>query len=208
MADERQLTRRGRERRDKLLAHATSRFAENGFHPTSVSEIVDSVGVGKGVFYWYFESKDQLLEEILREALRSLRSHQAAAIADAADPLHRLEAGIRASIEWSVANTDVLRLVMFGWSEETFAEVLRKGRDIVVTDTARLIEQAVDLGQIMGGNPTMMANAIRAIIDELGREYALSTRNHATGSPSGDAPPVDPEMVETAVRMCLHGLHG
>jgi AcrR family transcriptional regulator len=196
MADKRQLTRRGQERRDKLLAFATARFAENGFHPTSVSEIVDGVGVGKGVFYWYFDSKDELLEEILRDSLRDLRSFQASAIADANDPLQRLEAGIRASIQWSATNTDIIRLVMFGWSEESFATVLRKGRDIVLSDTARLIEQAADLGQIMSGNPMMMALAVRAVIDELAKEYALG--NGA----------VDPEMVETAVRMCLHGLRG
>ncbi len=196
MADKRQLTRRGQERRDKLLAYATARFAEKGFHPTSVSDIVDGVGVGKGVFYWYFDSKDELLEEILRDSLRDLRSFQAAAIADAKDPLERLEAGIRASIQWSATNTDIIRLVMFGWSEESFATVLRKGRDIVLNDTAHLIEQAGDIGQIMEGNPMMMALAVHAVIDELAKEYALG---------NGE---VDPEMVETAVRMCLRGLRG
>ena len=196
MADKRQLTRRGQERRQRLLEYATKRFAEKGFHPTSVSDIVDGVGVGKGVFYWYFESKDELLIEILREALRDLRSTQAAAIADASDPLQRLEAGIRASIDWSFDNPDIARLAMFGWSEENFAEVMRKGRDIVITDTARLIEQAADLGQIMAGNPTMMALAIRAIIDQL-------TQDHAVEDGS-----LDPEMVETAVRMCLRGVRG
>ncbi|MEM7275377.1 MAG: TetR/AcrR family transcriptional regulator [Actinomycetota bacterium] len=198
MAEERQLTRRGQERRERLLAYATERFAEKGYHPTSVSDIVDGVGVGKGVFYWYFESKDQLLIEILREALRDLRTTQAAAIADASDPLQRLEAGIRASIDWSVENRNIIRLVMFGWSEEQFAEVLRKGREIVIVDTARLIEQAADLGQIMSGNPTMMALAIRAVIDQLGQEYALT---------DGSIEP-DPEMVETTVRMCLRGVRG
>lgn len=196
MAEKRRLTQRGQERRAKLLAYGRSRFAENGFHPTSVSDIVDGVGVGKGVFYWYFDSKDQLLEEILRESLRDLRSFQASAIADASDPLERLEAGIRASIDWSSANSDIVRLVMFGWSEERFATVLRRGRQVLVSDSARLIEQATDLGQIIGGNAVMMALAVRAVIDELAMEYALG---------NGD---VDPEMVETAVRMCLRGLKG
>lgn len=196
MADKRRLTRRGQERRDKLLTYATSQFAKNGFHPTSVSDIVDGVGVGKGVFYWYFESKDELLIEILRESLRDLRTTQAAAIADAKDPLERLEAGIRASLQWSANNPDIIRLVMFGWSEENFAAVLRKGRDIVIADSARLIEQAADLGQIMNGNPRMMALAIRAVIDALSQEYALE---------NGD---IDPEMEETAVRICLRGLRG
>ena len=196
MADKRQLTRRGQERRDKLLAYATARFAENGFHPTSVSEIVNGVGVGKGVFYWYFDSKDQLLIEILREALRNLRATQAAAIAGADDPLQQLEAGIRASISWSAANTDITRLTMFGWSEAVFARELRKGRDIVVADTARLIDQAIQRGQVAAGDAVMMALAMRAVIDQLAREYAV-----------GDGQ-VDDTMVETTVRMCLRGVQG
>ncbi|MDQ1468483.1 MAG: TetR/AcrR family transcriptional regulator, cholesterol catabolism regulator, partial [Actinomycetota bacterium] len=38
------------------MGHATALFAERGYHPTAVSDIVDSLGVGKGVFYWYFSS--------------------------------------------------------------------------------------------------------------------------------------------------------
>ena len=196
MADKRQLTRRGQERREKLLAYATARFAENGFHPTSVSEIVNGVGVGKGVFYWYFESKDQLLIEILREALRDLRTTQGEAISGVGDPLQQLEAGIRASISWSAANTDITRLTMFGWSEAIFARELRKGRDIVVAETARLIEAVVSRGQANDGDPVMMALAIRAVIDQLAREYAV-----------GDGQ-VDEAMVETTVRMCLRGVQG
>lgn len=196
MAEKRQLTRRGRERRDKLMSYAIARFAENGFHPTSVSDIVTGVGVGKGVFYWYFESKDQLLKEILRDALRDLRTTQAEAMIDANEPLQQLEAAIRASIGWSASNPDITRLVLFGWSEAGFAQVLRKGRDIVVTDTVRLIEQAAAKGQVAPGNPTMMALAIRAVIDQLAREYAV-----------GDGP-VEQEMVETTVRMCMRGVQG
>ncbi|MGH1488240.1 MAG: TetR/AcrR family transcriptional regulator [Acidimicrobiales bacterium] len=196
MADKRQLTKRGQDRRDKLLAFATKEFARSGFHPTSVSDIVGGVGVGKGVFYWYFESKEELLIEILRESLRNLRTTQAAAIADAKDPLQRLEAGIRASLLWSANNSDVIRLVMFGWSQENFAGVLQKGRDILISDSARLIEQAIDLGQIMEGNPRMMASAIRAITDQLSQEYALGSDE------------IDDEMLETAVRMCLRGICG
>ena len=188
MAEKRQLTRRGRERRDKLMSYAIARFAENGFHPTSVSDIVTGVGVGKGVFYWYFESKDQLLKEILRDALRDLRTTQAEAMIDANEPLQQLEAAIRASIGWSASNPDITRLVLFGWSEAGFAQVLRQG--------VRLIEQAAAKGQVAPGNPTMMALAIRAVIDQLAREYAV-----------GDGP-VEQEMVETTVRMCMRGVQG
>ena len=63
----RRLTQRGKERRAQLLAYATTRFAQDGYHPTSVADIVDGIGVGKGVFYWYFSSKEELFVEILRD---------------------------------------------------------------------------------------------------------------------------------------------
>ncbi len=109
-APERKLTARGRDRKRALLDYATKRFAENGFHPTSVSDIVDGIGVGKGVFYWYFPSKDDVLREILRQSLYDLRKAQQDAIGDATDPLGRIERGIRSSLRWYENNPDILRL--------------------------------------------------------------------------------------------------
>ncbi len=192
----RQLTEKGAERKRLLLELATGRFAENGFHRTSVAEIVDGVGVGKGVFYWYFASKDDLLREILRDALFNLRAAQATAIAKANDPLQKIEAGIRATMEWSAKHPEILKIVMFAWSEENFAGAMRRGREIMVSDTAQLIQQAIDLGQIIDGNAFMMATALRGITDELSREYALV----------GSAQPSD--LIDTAVRVGLNGLQG
>src|SRR2546423_15430640 len=91
----RRLTQRGRDRRSQLMEFAARRFAENGYHPTSVAEIVEGMGVGKGVFYWYFSSKEELLAEILRDAQLELRRRQQQAIGDEPDPVRRIEAGIR-----------------------------------------------------------------------------------------------------------------
>jgi AcrR family transcriptional regulator len=178
------------------MAFATRRFAENGFHPTSVADIVDGVGVGKGVFYWYFPSKEDLLLEILRDALLDLRRTQQAALEPASDPLQRIEFGIRASLTWSAANRDILRLVMFARTEEAFDRALAKGRHIGNLDTARHVQDAIDAGTIAPGDPIMLAVAIRGITEELSREYL-----------DGSAPPGS-ELCDTAVRMCVHGLLG
>lgn len=177
------------------MEYATRRFAENGFHPTSVSDIVDGVGVGKGVFYWYFPSKDDLLLEILRAALFDLRRCQQAALGAADDPVQRIERGIRATLQWSAANPDILKLVMFGWTEENFALALAKGRRISIADAARHVQDAIDAGLIASGDPQMLATAIRGITDELARVYLAE----------GDGPP-DEAVIATAVRMCLGGL--
>lgn len=195
-APQRQLTARGRARRQKLLTFATKRFAENGFHPTSVSDIVDGIGVGKGVFYWYFPSKDDLLLEILRESLLDLRRFQRAQMNVEDDPLRQLEEGIRASLAWSTSHPDVLRLVMFAWTEETFAKAMRRGRRIMIQDTAKLVSAAMEDGLIKPGDATMLSTAIRGVTDELGRQYAVGDK------------PLSNEVLDNAVRFCLYGVTG
>src|SRR3981189_1027072 len=100
----RKLTQRGKDRRLQLMEHASKLFAARGYHPTSVADIVDGLQVGKGVFYWYFSSKEELLLDILRDGQLDLRRAQRDAIEGLATPLARIEAGIRRSIEWLAAN--------------------------------------------------------------------------------------------------------
>jgi len=96
------------------MAFAALRFADNGYHPTSVAEIVQGMGVGKGVFYWYFSSKEELLSEILRDAHLQLRRTQQAAIADASDPVRRIELGILASLGICTALYIAVAIVLIG----------------------------------------------------------------------------------------------
>src|SRR3977135_2450746 len=123
---ERRLTQRGR----RLFAPPPRRFAEKGYHPTSVAEIVQGMEVGKGVFYWYFSSKEELFLEILKEAQQGLRRRQQQAIAEEPDPAKRLELGIRASMAWLAENRHLYTLFQFAVSEERFATVLRRGQDV------------------------------------------------------------------------------
>jgi AcrR family transcriptional regulator len=101
----RRLTQRGKERRAQLLAYATTRFAQDGYHPTSVADIVDGLGVGKGVFYWYFESKEQLFTEILRTAQNDMRRTQQRRIEGVEDPVERIQLGVRAAVLWMSETT-------------------------------------------------------------------------------------------------------
>lgn len=53
-------------RRAELASVALRLWAEQGFDQTPVEAIAREAGVSKGTFYLYFESKDALLEEVLR----------------------------------------------------------------------------------------------------------------------------------------------
>jgi TetR/AcrR family transcriptional regulator, transcriptional repressor for nem operon len=46
--------------KDRILAHAAQIMRKKGFNNTGIQEILQSAGVPKGSFYFYFKSKDDL----------------------------------------------------------------------------------------------------------------------------------------------------
>ena len=44
--------------RERLLESAKTLFSQRGYYATSVEDIVESAGLSKGAFYFYFKSKE------------------------------------------------------------------------------------------------------------------------------------------------------
>jgi len=57
------------ERRSELIACARELFYSKGYESTSVRDIVDKIGVAKGTFYYYFDSKLAVLEAMVDELI-------------------------------------------------------------------------------------------------------------------------------------------
>jgi AcrR family transcriptional regulator len=190
----RRLTQRGKERRDQLMAFAATRFAENGYHPTSVAEIVQGLGVGKGVFYWYFNSKEELFFEILRDAQTDLRRRQQQAIGDETDAVKRIELGLRASMAWFEDHRDLVNLIQFAATEERFAPALLRGQEVAVEDLARHIKDGIVEGTIRDLDPYVLAHALLGVTGQLARVFVLEKREGAD------------EVADAAVTFCLRGL--
>lgn len=53
------------ERRGQILEAAAAVFARRGFHESRMDDIAAEAGVSKGTLYWYFESKDDLIQTLL-----------------------------------------------------------------------------------------------------------------------------------------------
>jgi AcrR family transcriptional regulator len=190
----RKLTQRGRERRQQILDESARLFAERGYHPTSVAEIVESLGVGKGVFYWYFESKEDLFLEILAFSSQDLRRRQQAAIGDETDPLRRLEVGIRASLQWFREHRHLFNLSQFAATEERFAAVLRQNDAVAIEDVTRHLKEAMADGRIPDQDPAMLAHALVGATRHLARTYLY------TGDESVEM------VADVAVRFVMGGL--
>ena len=57
--------KKGERRKQELLQIAYRMFISRGYENTSVDEIIEEADIAKGTYYYYFETKEQMLEEVI-----------------------------------------------------------------------------------------------------------------------------------------------
>ena len=85
--------------RRRLLEAGIRLFLENGYHGTGLKAVLDDVGIPKGSFYNYFDSKDAFGVATISFYADGMGAKLADALAAAADPV----AGLRAFFEGEMA---------------------------------------------------------------------------------------------------------
>lgn len=77
----------------EILRSAQHLLRTKGINGTSVAEVMKGAGLTVGGFYAHFESKDALIEHVLRRALGEMRAKLVGGLEEA-DELERLEASL------------------------------------------------------------------------------------------------------------------
>jgi AcrR family transcriptional regulator len=86
-------------RREELLAIAASLFATKGYRNTTVRDIADAAGILSGSLYHHFDSKESMVDEILKTFQDELFGRYDEILASEADARSRFEEAVRASVE-------------------------------------------------------------------------------------------------------------
>lgn len=111
-------------RRQQILDAAQLCFSREGFHQTSMADIVRQSGLSHGAIYLYFQTKDDLIEALADDRHRYERMLLATAEA-ASDPLAGLNAIVQAfAAELAVGTHEEARRV----AVQSWAEALRNPR--------------------------------------------------------------------------------
>ena len=179
MSEARTHTEQGLERKQQLLDAAATLFASKGYATTRIADICAAAGVAKGLFYWYFPTKEGLFAELVRTMRLQLRRAQAAAMDPDVDPVRRIRQGTEASVVFMAEHRSYFALLDVERTEESLAEVLREGSDVYAADTRRLVVAAQEAGQIADGDPHLFVTGV------LG---AVSSFSHALRSGRLDVP--------------------
>lgn len=126
-------------RRDELLDVAQRLFARNGYDATSVSQIIAELGVSKGAFYHYFESKEDLLESLACRFARTTAAQADALLRDPTmDAFARLTAFMGTMRRHKVDNVAELRATFEPLFREENLQLYEKTHR-AVTDVVRPI---------------------------------------------------------------------
>lgn len=63
----------GKSTREHIVDAADDLFYRQGFEHTSFSDIADAVQISRGNFYYYFKTKDEILDAVISERLANTR---------------------------------------------------------------------------------------------------------------------------------------
>ncbi|MFB7863169.1 MULTISPECIES: TetR/AcrR family transcriptional regulator [unclassified Streptomyces] len=109
-------------RRRQILDGAARCFARNGFHATSMQDVLAEAGLSAGAVYRYFRGKDELIAAIADEAFAGIRSafEEASRAVPPPTPDVLLGAVLRLFLEERIPGADRTafgRLILQVWSE-------------------------------------------------------------------------------------------
>jgi AcrR family transcriptional regulator len=95
-----------------ILDEAARLFRAQGFHGTSVRDIVRAVDMLPGSLYYHFPTKEALLAAVYAEGVRRISEAVEAAITGKRDPWERFEAACIAHLEALLQESDYAQVVI------------------------------------------------------------------------------------------------
>ncbi|HET8975372.1 MAG TPA: TetR/AcrR family transcriptional regulator [Solirubrobacterales bacterium] len=103
---------RATEKRRAILDAAIRVFARQGFHAARVSDIAREAGVAYGLVYHYFDSKEQMLNELFSERWSLLLDAIRQADAELDSPRDKLEAAAGFIIESYRHDPELMKVII------------------------------------------------------------------------------------------------
>ncbi len=191
----RPVSARGQRTRKRLLDAAEAVFGRKGYHAASISDITRRAGVAQGTFYVYFPSKKAVFAELVRERSRALRHAIQEAVRGCRSRLEAERVGFLTFFRFIRKHEGIYRIVnqaefvdrrLFQWYYRHFAEGYAAG-----------LREAMGHGEILPGDPEILAYCLMGVADFVGMRYVL-----------WDTAEPPPEVVDQVMAFVRRGLAG
>lgn len=163
--------RKGEVTRRRLLDAAESVFAELGYHDASIVRITETAGVAQGTFYIYFESKQQIFEEVVLDLNHRVRQAMTSASAGAADRLEAERRGFAAFFQFTAEHPGLYRVIR--QAEFVSPKAMAQHYERIIAGYVPQLEAAMAAGDVVATDPTVLAWALVAVGELAGMRWIL-----------------------------------
>jgi AcrR family transcriptional regulator len=135
------------ERRNEILDAAGRLFSTKGYEKCTVNDILDAVGIAKGTFYYYFKSKEEVLDAIIDRVTEIVvaRAEEAASNPELSPVMKMLNTMLSMKVEIEVDND-----LMEGLHKPENALMHEKSINLMVTRVTPVLTKVVDEGISQG----------------------------------------------------------
>jgi AcrR family transcriptional regulator len=139
------------ERYAEFLDVAQQLFFSQGYEQTTVQEIIDAVGVAKGTFYYYFDSKQAVLEAVVADlSAQKLALYEAIMADEALDTTQKWMQMVQVINDWKIERkAELLALLRMMQMDENVLLQHQLGTQkakVAAPELAKLIAQGIAEG--------------------------------------------------------------
>ncbi len=165
------------ERRAEFLRAAQELFYKHGYAETPVTTIIDHIGVSKGTFYHYFDSKedllDQLVEDLSGNVIEAIAEKLAAKPLTAMEQLHLL---FHQASQWKAEHKDLIMMMLHAlYRDENLLlrhKMLRRSIAITTPILANIIKHGIEEGSMKTRYPDETAELVLQLGDVINEKVA------------------------------------
>lgn len=154
--------KKGDERKKEFIETAIEMFITKDYEKTSINDILKAINVTKGAFYYYFGSKEELLDAIVDYLTQEIQeSIEAISSKDDLCAIDKLEHIFHAVNQLRRDNASVYRQIYYLQKKDKNAYIAKKIMQKVLCTNAKyiqfIIEQGIKEGVFNTTNPEEMA---------------------------------------------------
>ena len=140
-----------RVRKKEFLNTAKELFFTRGYEQTSVDAIIKKIGLSKGSFYYYFQSKEDLLDELTKElSLQILAEIKKIANRDDLDAISKLNRSFSVAANIKLDNIELIKTLLKAfYDDKNFYfryKLYQKNIDIIAPVFFNIIQQGIKEG--------------------------------------------------------------
>ena len=142
------ITKEYHERKNEILNTAQELFFTKGYKQTSVESIIKKVGVAKGTFYYYFKSKEDLLDKLVNRMTDKIQIEIKKIVKKTdLDAISKLEKAYSVAGNIKLENIHLIKLMLkILYKKDNLIlrhKVYKSNVELVVPEFAIIIEQGV-----------------------------------------------------------------